>query len=469
MVNIKFIKPDLLLFCMVNPKIDISNLNRCVENVRNAILEGDPGLQDPTNYSQLRGRLETARNSLPPLYRDAFFLPFVEHLDKLGESGFTAILTADVKREREAGLLFDIAHVILQNAEGYNWIATDSFQEVVSDLYDGFLSSEDRRGISPPDRGTIPPLVKWGKPDSGPYTWPIDATSIFNLKAAIVNLPPSFAKSGLFAWAALGHETAGHDIIHADTNLHNQLSRAVQDALEQEGFKNSLPSYWGRRIDETTSDILGILNMGPSVGLGLIGYFRGISVARGGKPKLRNTGGIGPHPAMILRGYLAASTIRLLSFEGAEEWSNLVEEESKKDLETIELEGIKMKSEDAIRSAKIVAETISKTKLNSLENHSLLEIQNWRDHDQTIVKETLTPVFKNPAVSASDIPDDVYAAHVVAAAIESAVTRDGNIGLIHNTMLRILKIMHDLNPSWGPLFVMHPGNISRHLMNNSSS
>ena len=156
-------------------------------------------------------------------------------------------------------------------------------------------------------------------------------------------------------------------------------------------------------------------------------------------------------------------------FERADEWSNLVEEESKKDLETIVLEGIKVKSEDAIRSTKIVAETISNTKLDSLENHSLLEIQNWRDHDQTIVKETLTPALKNPGVSASDIHDDAYAAHVVAAAIESAVAKDGNIELIHNTMLRILKIMHDSNPSWGPLFVTHPGNVSRHLMNNLSS
>ena len=88
-----------------------------------------------------RGRLESARNSLPPLYRDTFFQPFVEQLDKIGESGFTAILTADIAREREAGLMLDIAHVILQNSEGYNWIATDSFQEIVSDLYDGFLSA----------------------------------------------------------------------------------------------------------------------------------------------------------------------------------------------------------------------------------------------------------------------------------------------------------------------------------------
>ena len=104
------------------------------------------------------------------MYRDAIFQPFVDHLNQIGEAGFTAILTSDPAREREAGLMLDIVDVILQNGEGYNWIATDSFQEIVSDLYDGFLSAEDRRGINPPDKGKIPPLVKWGRPDHGPYT-----------------------------------------------------------------------------------------------------------------------------------------------------------------------------------------------------------------------------------------------------------------------------------------------------------
>ena len=38
----------------------------------------------------------------------------------------------------------------------------DGFQEVISDLYDGFLSAEDRRGVKEPDFETIPPLVKPG-------------------------------------------------------------------------------------------------------------------------------------------------------------------------------------------------------------------------------------------------------------------------------------------------------------------
>jgi hypothetical protein len=122
-------------------------------------------------------------------------------------------------KEGEARLMLDIAQSILQHGERYNKTPTDAFQEVVSDLYDGFLSAEDRRGIKPPDLMIIAPLVKWGNPESGPYTWPADATGEFDVKTAIVNLPPANAEQGIFAWAAIGHETAGHDIIHADNEL----------------------------------------------------------------------------------------------------------------------------------------------------------------------------------------------------------------------------------------------------------
>lgn len=49
--------------------------------------------------------------------------------------------------------MLDIAQAILQNGEDYQKEATDGFQEVVSDLYDGFLSAADRRGLKPPDQG----------------------------------------------------------------------------------------------------------------------------------------------------------------------------------------------------------------------------------------------------------------------------------------------------------------------------
>jgi hypothetical protein len=136
--------------------VDIANLGNCIADVRLAALDADPGPADPTEYHPLRGRLVTARNQLPPLYRNTLFDPYVATLDELGENGFIRILLSDPQRERLAGLMLDIAHAILQNGESFEAKASDAIQEVVSDLYDGFLSAEDRLGVQPPERTVIP-------------------------------------------------------------------------------------------------------------------------------------------------------------------------------------------------------------------------------------------------------------------------------------------------------------------------
>src|SRR4030095_8537196 len=174
----------------LNPA-NIAGLSACIEDARLAALDSDPGPAEPNNYHQLVGRLETGRAKLPPLYRDSMLTPFINTLRQTGEQGFNRILIRDPQREGLGGLMMDIAQAILQQGEGFASVPTDAFEEVVSDLYDGFLSAEDRQGVNPPDRGVIPPLVKWGNPDFGPYTWPIDATSVFGCQAAVVSLPPA--------------------------------------------------------------------------------------------------------------------------------------------------------------------------------------------------------------------------------------------------------------------------------------
>lgn len=441
--------------------VDISNLQNCVQDVKKAALDGDPGPKDPTDYHELLGRLEASRKKLPPLYRKTVFEPFVSELNTINQQEYTNLL---LYQKLVAGIMLDIGHAILQNGEGYNERATDSFQEVVYDLYDGFLSKEDRKGIKPPDKGTIPPLVKWGNPDDGPYTWPVDMTNeAFKVGTGVVNLPPSNARCGLLAWSALGHETGGHDILHADTGLREEMANAVLTALQDQQLADVLPDYWSDRIDETASDVLGILNMGPAAGIGLIGFFRGLNAAYEGNPKLRNEGpGSDPHPADILRGYLAASTVRLLSFTDASNWAKVIETETDKDLSTIRLQGDIVSEEDAKKSAQIVASTIVNTKMESLENTPLGRIQDWRNRDENTVKK-----LRSLMTTASQVPHSfakgTYAAHVVAAAVMEAISRDADIPMIFGRMQSMLKTMHDGNPSWGPLYIVRGGDIAKHV------
>jgi hypothetical protein len=444
---------------------DVSNLDACVDDARLAGLDLTAGPEDPTDYDQLRGRLLTARGKFPPLYQQEFVDPYIQKLDSLGRSGFTQILIGDPTRQREAGLMLDMAHAILQFAEGYEKTAIAAFQQVASDLYDGFLSAEDRKGVAPPENASTPPLVKFGNPQSGPYTWPVDATRNFGARAGVISLPPANAHKGILAWPALGHEDAGHDILHAYAGLQDQLADAVRTAVGNSGAGHGLDDYWADRIDETSSDVMGILNMGPAAGIGLIGFFRGLNAAFGGAARLRTTGPANdPHPADILRGYLAASVVSRLSFDGAKAWSDVLTAETDKDARghAITILGVHVPAADAKKSAEAVAEAIVGAKMPTLEGHALGDIQDWRNQD-----EELVAVARNALTTGAAIPLDhtprIYAAHVVAAAVMAALGQGGVTSQLFDSMVTALAAMHKANPSWGPLLVRHPGDLARNF------
>ena len=442
-------------------KIKVPGMKACIEDSRAACADLSTGPAEPLDFRQLMRRLEVSKLKLPPLYRRHCAEPFVTQLQGLGDPGFQEVIKRDKTRENEAGLMFDIAQAILQNGEGFEAIATDAFEEVVSDLYDGFLSAEDRAGIKPPDASVLAPLVKWGDPESGPYTWPVDSTMAFEVEAAIVNMPPSNARLGLMAWTSLSHEAAGHDILHADEGLQKECKRKVFAALRNARIGAGLDEYWSERIDETASDVLGILNMGPAAGIGLIGFFRGWN-ATDGAARLSNVGALDdPHPADILRGFLSASTVRLLSFAGAPDWADLIERETEKDVTDIKIGKVAISLERAKESCEIVAKTLAATRMSSLNQHAFIEIQNWRDEDEKIVRELETAMLTGAAIGASHATG-IYAAHVVAAAAMAALAAKADVPTLFARMLDVLKRMHDQNASWGPLFIAHPGDIARH-------
>lgn len=441
------------------PAPDIANLAACVDDARAGGMDTDTGPADQLNYDALTRGLESASANFPPLYKQDFVEPFATAVRGLGEHKFNEILLRDPSHERMAGLLLDMSQAVLQRAMHYQRPATNAFQETISDLYDGFLSAEDRRGIKPPDRTTTAPLVKWGNPTFGPYTWPIDATSAFGARAAVVNLPPGNARKRLMAWAALPHEGTGHDITHANAGMQDELAQAVQAQVE--AAAPGLGEYWSSRIDETSSDVMGILNMGPASGIGLIAYFRGLNGAFTGVEALRNDGpGDDPHPADIVRGYLAAATVASLKFSGAGAWATTIAAETDRDAKTITLDGTTVTVAKAKASAKAAGLAIANSKLRVLGGHALSEIQNWTDADERKVAK-VRPYLLTAADPAPLLGKQIYAAHVVAAACTTALSKGADISTIFARMVLILDALFDKNPSWGPMFVRHPGDIAR--------
>jgi hypothetical protein len=437
--------------------LSFAGLAASVEDARAAALAGGDGPPDPVAFASLRARLQAASAKLPSSYREAVADPLLKSLERLGASGFARILAEDPEREGAARLLLDVAQAVLQHGEGYEARATAAFQEVVSDLYDGFLSAEDRRGVKPPDHGVVPPLVRWGSAEFGPYTWPATAAASLDVKAAVVSLPAANASAGLLAWPALAHETAGHDILAADEGLQEELANVVRERLLADGMGPAIADYWGDRIDETASDVLGVLNMGPAAAVGLVGYFRALNGAWGGTASLRNVGQAeDPHPADIARAYLAAETVRLLSFKGAARWADRLVAEADRDLGRIRLGDVAVSAGVAKASAAVVARAIVRTRLGALEGRAFGEIQNWRDRDEAVVTALRRALrdegagrgSANAGAGAGKYANGAYAAHAVAAGVYEAVAGTSKPAQVMSRMIGVLAGMHDRNPGW---------------------
>lgn len=441
---------------------DISNLSNCINEVQSAnsnvptVLTFD---SYTSNYAQLLADLQTATPNLPHVYQQAAAQPLISFLNNLGQDKYLQIFQGQTTDDQSALLqqIVPDAALAILTYDGTVSQAVNAFQEVVSDLYDGFLSDEQRVSqsgtpINTPTYGIIPPLVKFGNEDSGPYTWPADATSdALGMGCGVVSLPPSQINGGILAWTALGHETGGHDVTHADKGLLDELASQVQTAVLNAFGSQDLAAYWAKCIDETTADVCGYLNMGPCVGVGLIGYFRAL-----GDGKLRTSGSTDdPHPIDLLRGYLGSNVVKYLGFSGASLWSQTIADETAKDNGPLSFVDQNGNSSDfpvdfntAVAATDVVAKTILTTKLNTLQGHSLQDIVDWHDQDQAAVDQLVTIYKSGGNLPATLQGPGFYASYVVAAAAQAGLQQGTDLGQTFSTMQSYLAQMHLQNPTW---------------------
>ncbi|MGK5594666.1 MAG: hypothetical protein ACSNEK_04830 [Parachlamydiaceae bacterium] len=442
---------------------DISNFNNCIneiciaENLSIAIPTFDDYM---TNYQQLIDDLEEKAKNLPHIYQKTAAQPLIQFLQNLGELKYLQLFNGESTDPQSSTLkriIPDAALSILSH-EGVIKESVHAFQQIVSDLYDSFLSEEVRvgnqagRAIALPTYSAIPPLVKFGNANSGPYTWTVSTTSkLLGMQCAVVSLPPAQLKGGLLAWLCLGHETTGHDVIHADEGLIEELAQKVHHAVLKKFRSHRLANYWSKCIDESVADVCGYLNMGPSAAVGLIGYFRAL-----GDGKLQSVGSINDsHPIGLLRGYLAAAVINRLHFKEAKVWSQLITTETSKDDSRLYFKDesgvhchFPVSFKEAVASTEVVAKTIMQSKLSALQGHSLQELKDWTDKDQEIV-DRFVEVLKGQ----EELPENLqspqfYAAYVVAAAAQAALEQGANITALFNRMQSILSAMYRGNPTW---------------------
>jgi hypothetical protein len=96
--------------------------------------------------------------------------------------------------------------------------------------------------------------------------------------------------------------------------------------------------------------------------------------------------------------------------------------------------------------------------MECLEHHALGEIQNWHDEDEAIVKR-IRSILRMTDPLPELYAKEVYAAHVVAAAIVEALQGNTNTPVLFVRMINMLKTLHDKNPSWSSLYMKYHGNV----------
>jgi len=140
--------------------------------------------------------LKACEEKFPLVYQEKFIKPLISFLEYTGEMTVNYYLHL----YGEDCVIADISRPVLQRCNLDDLNATDAFQEVVSDLYDGFLSEEDREDVKHPDYCVVAPIVSWipswSRTDdgtlspNGPCTLTADdLKKEFGIETGIVNLP----------------------------------------------------------------------------------------------------------------------------------------------------------------------------------------------------------------------------------------------------------------------------------------
>lgn len=408
---------------------------------------------EPT-YEEALAIVERCRWTLPPAYRETVCVPLALTLRQLGASEYHRL----VHQRAAASLLVLLAAMQLRaGGLGHEDMATASAQELVSDIYDGFLSAEDRRGFSVPDRVVVPPLVAWEQTPRGPAFFERDPIS--GVDVGVVVMPMSFAIEGRWAWPLVAHEVGGHEVLLANRDLLPELTTRVHHRLTASGL-GELADYWAHRIHEAAADILGVLNIGPTLGLSLVAYLSALHGLQGGALAPRTVDpGSDHYPVDILRAWAVTEAIGALRFSGALAW----QAQLRRVLwpyarQGVFIEGRWHAPDRALGSASCMAAEVARAPLVSLGNRAFEEIQNWQDSDHARSR-ALADWLRSPAPQLPPIDEGCYAAHGIAASI-LAELHGGHARSVAIRTLALLTAMHRMNPVWQGSNVVLPGDLS---------
>jgi hypothetical protein len=381
------------------------------------------GTKMPTS-AQLTASLHAGENLVPIVFRDHYVTPF--------EHSIGRVINA---LQGDAMTVETLAGAVYQHAD--KDVAPDlhRFLAVISNFYRSFLDARKRLGAGFPLIEQDPPLAMFQHSgEAGPFT--ITAEQIKQLTGGtigVVSLPATYRKHPIL-WASLAHETGGHDVLHADEALLPELTAGVKaifggGPIGGSGLTTAqlLSALWGYWIDESASDIYGVLNIGPTFGHNLGVFFAALNAVGGGTagpPRIRTTSGpdergtLDPHPTDLLRLDLIIGAVGALSGLAQATRTRYVNELRQLSVllgggaKTIGLQGVlPLDGSRAVRlnhslpladmqaAARRVGAFIVTSKLRALGNHSIQDLETWDDADEATAATIASAIAKNTKIT----------------------------------------------------------------------
>jgi hypothetical protein len=391
-----------------------------------------PGEPDAARLAEL---IEGAADDLPLVYREAYVEPLSRALQHLLRSDDNPAAVA-LNVETLVGAVYQ--HHRQSAVRGQ----LRQFLAVVSNYYRSFLSAAKRRAVQfPVPSEGLPPLAVFQHSGAfGPFTFPDEMVKkLCGAELSVVSLPQRLSAHPV-TWLTLAHETAGHDVLHADPDLLPELVVAVRTLFgggpltpgeqpDPDQLQALLWSYW---IDEVASDIYALLNSGPAFAYNM-GMF--LAALRTFNPAIgagifRNSPylALDLHPPTVLRLHVAIGVIRNLASIGAADRDDHVKNlealarrhadgvktlpvQGRVEVERdrwVDVERVEVRLDELTAAARRVGGFLATAPLRAFDGHTVQDIETWDADDERvthIIADTLIEVPGN-AQAVMNLGDD---------------------------------------------------------------
>ena len=355
------------------------------------------------------------------------------------------------------------------------------FLAVVSNMYRSFVNADKRRAAGVALVTEMPPLALFQSVSDGPFTIESDIMKEkVGVSIGVVSLPAAYRDHPVL-WTCLSHEVGGHDVVHADPGLVEEMAVRTRALLAPHFDPGRKPDtaavnalIWSHWMDEAAADVYGVLNMGPGFAINLAAFLAAFRAKRRGQTQAGDpfvsagteelpNGDMDMHPIDLLRFQVAAGAVEGLKglsaarrnecIAGIEAVAGhvglgvsevglrgrvLVDRDKKIEIDT------RMKLSDAAAAARKVGRMLVTEQFAALGGHCIQDIETWDDADENAAEEICGKVLSGQSIR--DSGDDAQ----LLAGVTLALLQEP--GLYDDATARLNEALDesfDRDPIWG--------------------